>query len=143
MDKGGKKFSSTYQPKGKGRPRAAWKTFVKEMSLKGYNMHKSDYFNILNALLGISKNELQALAAREDLPVSIFTFIKAMKQDIDEGKIGTVDSLIDRIYGKASQSDKLEVTGKDGTALIPKIEVEIIDKTEDVSKPTENENSNK
>lgn len=140
-ERGGKRFTSEYQPKGKGRPKAAWKTFVKEMSLKGYNMHKSDYFNILSMLLSISKDELQTLAARQDLPVSIFAFIKALKQDIDEGSINTVNSLIDRVFGK-NAPEVIELTGKDGKDLNPKIEVEIIDKTTDVINNSDNENSN-
>ena len=73
--------------------------------------------------------------------MSIFAFIKALKQDIDEGSIDTVNSLIDRVFGK-NAPEVIELTGKDGKDLNPKIEVEIIDKTTDVIKDTTNENSN-
>lgn len=110
-------FSSTYQPANHGRKKAPWRQFIDEIGLEQPEVHmtKRDFFGILQHLLSCNNEQIKEMAKRPDIPVSVFTIIKAIKQDIDDGTTKTVDNLIDRIYGKANQP----ITGAEGRPLVP------------------------
>lgn len=115
----GKHFSKEYQPRKRTGPRNTATMFLAavKVDLPEMTINKTDYYRILQLILSGNKEYITNLAQREDLPVSLLCIIKAIKTDIEEGTTKTVDSLLDRIFGK-----RTEITGADGKPLIPQAE---------------------
>ena len=82
-----------------------------------------------NMLLSISIDDMQALVKCSDVPAYPRALMMAILTEMKNGTSRTIEKLRDRQHGKAI---KHEITGADGKDLNPIIEVEIIDKTEDV-----------
>ena len=107
------KFTSENQPKNRHTgPRNTAQKFLASMKVDMPEMKvsKNDYYEILQVMLGANKEYITELAKREDIPVSLLCVIKAIKSDIDMGTTKTVDSLLDRLFGKSSQP--VEMSGE-------------------------------
>lgn len=117
----GKRFTSDYQPLKRGARKTTARTFLEAVKIDMPDMvlTKADYYRILNMIIGADKSYIQELAQREDIPVSMLCIIKAIKTDIDEGSTKTVDSLLDRLFGKSNQP----ITGAEGRPLIPEMKM--------------------
>ena len=97
----GNRFSSTNQPKNPGR--------------------KPSLYNHIKKLLGTEAkmeqplDNLKRLADSKSTPIWIVGVVRAIVKDANIGRTNTLDSLFDRLFGKASQP----LTGKDGETLFP------------------------
>lgn len=111
----GKHFSKDYQPATRKKKMGAAK-FLAELKaeMPDIVLSKADYFDLLKTLLSGDKEYLQRLAKSENLPVSLLCVINAIKTDLNEGEMRTVNSLIDRMYGKADSCNptKIEISGE-------------------------------
>ena len=96
------RFSSTNQPAKRGRLPSKLKKFVKENSVS-----KSDVDAIFSHIIfGSTLEELQDMVKpgnKEKLPVIVALLISAFIQDIKKGTLSEVNTVLDRIYGKATQ----------------------------------------
>lgn len=117
--KKGVKFSKDNQPKTNGRKPSRMQQFIKAFGIdnQGRKISKDDFYRLVTHLLQCNKKELEQMYQNEDLPVSITTLIIAIMQDMDDGETKTIDNILDRMYGKPTQT--AELTGKDGKNLIP------------------------
>lgn len=64
--------------------------------------------------------------------VALDAVLKSLKEKAIKGDVRAIQEILDRYYGKVNQS--MELTGKDGSALIPKITIEVINSREQVKK---------
>lgn len=96
------RFSSTNQPARHGRLPSKLKKFVKDNRVS-----KSDVDAIFsNIIFGSTLEELQEMVKpgkKEKLPVIVALLISAFIADIKNGTLHEVNSVLDRIYGKATQ----------------------------------------
>ena len=96
------RFSATNQPAKRGRLPSKLKKFVKDNSVS-----KSDVDAIFsNIIFGSTLEELQEMVEpgnKEKLPVIVALLISAFIADIKNGTLHEVNTVLDRIYGKATQ----------------------------------------
>lgn len=133
----GKKFSSTYQPQNRGRKKSKFRLFMEALEEKGENLSMEDYQKTITRLLTLTPAELKEVANNKDAPLVLVIIASAISGDIESKSMGNIEKMADRAFGKALA--KTEVTGKDGSALIPSIQVEVIDSRDKVDN---NEDSN-
>jgi len=103
----GKRFSKTYKPANTGRRKSYLKEFIDEDRIS-----LADLKVILeNLLLDYSFGDIEKIFARgqKTLPVAIAGYIKAMTNDLKKGKRDAIDALMDRVYGKPTQTNVVEV----------------------------------
>ena len=97
------RFSATNQPARRGRIPSKLKKFVKDNRVS-----KSDVDAIFsNIIFGSTLEELQDMVKpgnKEKLPVIVALLISAFIQDIKKGTLSEVNTVLDRIYGKATQA---------------------------------------
>ncbi len=102
LDAGRQKFSSTRQPKKNGRKKSNLKGFIKQ-----YSVSKSDVDSIFqNLIFNSSVDELKELvkpANKGKQPVIVVLLVSAFLEDIKNGTLHEVNTVLDRIYGKATQ----------------------------------------
>lgn len=96
------RFSSTNQPSKRGRLPSKLKKFVKDNSVS-----KADVDAIFsNIIFGSTLEELQDMVKpgkKEKLPVIVALLVSAFIADIKNGTLHEVNTVLDRIYGKATQ----------------------------------------
>lgn len=117
----GKRFTSEYQPKVRGRRVGGAKTFFDRIKIDMPDMvvRRGDYYEILEVLLSADREYISELAKDETIPVSILCIIKAIKTDMDEGTTKTIETLLTRVHGKPEQP----IVGAEGKPLIPEVKL--------------------
>jgi len=103
----GKRFSKTYKPANTGRRKDYLKEFVDENRVS-----LNDLKIILeNILTDYSFGDLEKILLRgqKTLPAIVAAYIKGMLTDLKKGKTDTVDRLVDRVHGKPTQTNVVEV----------------------------------
>lgn len=110
----GKKFSSTYQPARRGRKPSLYKQ-IREITGKTvkHEMTREDYHEIIKYLMEQTPGDLRKMAGLEEgskgnmfdakIPVWLVNMITAILGDIRYGRTTTLDTMMDRLFGKASQ----------------------------------------
>lgn len=101
----GKKFSSTYQPTRKTGRRP---NILKK--LKAIGLSHDDIRAILENLIMADKEKAQELLKDPELPLMAVGYLSAMMKDIQRGHSVTLESIMDRLDGKAAQKVQAETT---------------------------------
>lgn len=82
-------------------------------------LSKNDTANLLACLLTCNETQLDALYKNKKVPVAIKTVIKRLLEDAKHGCMGTVETLWDRIFGKAGMMLDLPQQQAQATGIIP------------------------
>ena len=102
LNAGRNHFTSTNQPKNPGRKPSKLKKFIKHN-----NVSQNDVNMIFQHLIfGSSVDELKELvkpANKGKQPVIVVLLVSAFLEDIKNGTLHEVNTVLDRIYGKATQ----------------------------------------
>ena len=103
----GNRFSSTNQPKRRGRK----PDIIKK--LKGYGCSESDIKRLLEEIVFKDKKGAEDLLRDVELPIIALTYLKGLIKDMNRGKVDVLEKVLDRIYGKAAQRQEVDanVTG--------------------------------
>lgn len=107
------RFSSTNQPQRNGRKPSTYALIKKLFGTEANaELSKEDYYKLIAYLLERPIDDLQKLAKDKSAPIWIVTIIRAIIKDAGKGNMFTIDSLFDRLFGKATQStnNKSETT---------------------------------
>lgn len=116
-NKHGKRFSSDNQPPNRGRKPSLYKQLEgiigREISVE---FSKEDYTKIAQWLLERTKSQLEEIATDSSIPVFVISMVSALVMDIRRGNTYTVDRIIDRAFGKATQP--MDVTLKEQITFI-------------------------
>lgn len=113
----GKKFTSDNQPQNRGRKPSLYKKLrtITGKTVK-HEMSKEDYYDILKYLMEQTPAQLRLMAGMikndgekgsmfdAEIPVWLMNMITAILGDIRYGRTTTLDSIMDRMFGKASQT---------------------------------------
>ena len=83
----------------------------------GLKLTKGDKFQIIESMLEKSNEELQLIIDDTTSPVFMVSIATAIKNDISQKRINTVESIFDRVFGRPKQTqaidpenNKLEIT---------------------------------
>lgn len=113
----GNRFDSSNQPKNAGRKPSLYKKLKAVTGIKvDHELSKEDYHNVIKYLMERTPNELEALTkdadghANKDTPIWILNIISAINMDVRYGRTTTIDSLFDRLFGKAVQSIEADIS---------------------------------
>ena len=113
----GKQFSKDYQPKNRGR-----KPELYTIAHDCYNIGRVEFDRVSKYLLQLSVVELQALCKDTTQPAWVVVVASAIIADMKRGLTTTLSSLLDRVFGKASQPVTLDATTR-ATLENPTIDV--------------------
>lgn len=123
----GNRFDSSNQPKNAGRKPSLYKKLKAVTGIKvDHELSKEDYYNVIKFLMERTPNELDSLIkgadghANKDTPIWILNIINAINTDVRYGRTTTIDSLFDRLFGKATQAIEADIS-------VPKQENEMSD----------------
>ncbi len=125
-NKVGNRFTSENQPKNSGRKPALYKK-LKELTGKkvDYELSKEDYYKVIRYLMERTPGELKKILenAKDDAngstPVWVINVISAINSDIRYGRTTTIDSIFDRLFGKASQPIEGDINASLSGSLAP------------------------
>ena len=109
----GKRFSSEYQPSNYRKQRL----FTRIATMLGdekfsVSFTKKDFYDIYQALAGMTRSELIELRENEETPVFMISIINAIDKDCAEGNNKTIEMMFDRLFGRPSQSTDITTNGK-------------------------------
>lgn len=125
-NKVGNRFTSDNQPKNSGRKPALYKK-LKELTGKkvDYELSREDYYKVIRYLMERTPGELKKILedAKDDAngntPVWVINIISAINSDIRYGRTTTIDSIFDRLFGKASQPIEGDINANVSGSLSP------------------------
>ena len=99
-----KQFPAGESGNPKGRPKNVINQLGELVSLDfGLRMSKQDKYHALELMLERTVPELKKIGSKKDVPAFVVVVAKAILKDIETGKMVTMDSMLDRLFGKAKQ----------------------------------------
>lgn len=119
-------FSSTYQPKNRGR-----KPRLYTLAKKGYKLSLDDFREIAQHLLQLDKTQLKKIAEDDQTPIWIVTICRALFKEASSGHTKALNELVERLWGKAHQS--VDVTTK-GREIVNTVFINRCETKEDIKK---------
>lgn len=101
----GNRFSSTNQPKRNGRKPSLYNLIKNTIKVNNVEaeLSKEDYFKLVAFLIERPLKELKEIASNDETPIWVVNVIRAIISDANSGQMRTLDSLFDRMFGKAVQ----------------------------------------
>lgn len=124
----GNRFSTTNQPANRGRKPSLYAHIKRLLGTEAdIELSREDYYKLMQFLLERPLDDLKRLADSKETPIWIVNIIRAVVRDARAGRTATLDSLLDRLFGKAAQP----LTGKNDEPLIPQRIAENIRQMED------------
>lgn len=102
----GKRFSSEYRPKHSGRRKSLLKL------IDDNRVSLSDLKNVMDSLLSsYSFYDIEKIysGAHENVPVFVSLILKALIKDIKNGSLDTLEFIMDRVYGKSTNTNIIDV----------------------------------
>ena len=114
----GTRFTSDNQPSYRpGRPRNVFNHLRDE-----YELSSDDISSLIKHSMSLSIEELERLSTDRTIPALQSAIANAVLNGINEGDLGSVNSLLDRLIGKAVQKSETSVN----LSAAPSIAVTII-----------------
>ena len=101
--KNGVKFSSDNQPENNGRKPSLLKAYIQDNGVSIQDVR----LVFKNIIFEKTKEQLDDLLGDESQPMLIRAIVGAYLKDFESGRIDIINSILDRIYGKADQSVQL------------------------------------
>jgi len=112
-------FTSEYQPEHNGRKPSMLKEYITDNGVSIQDVR----LVIKNIIMENTKEQLEVIAKDEKKPMLMRVLIGAYLKDFENGSIYNLNSLLDRVYGRAEQP--VGITG-DLTTYTPKQRAEKI-----------------
>lgn len=108
----GQVFTRSRQPQNKGRKPTLYKQLLKTTSKRvEFEMSKEDYYKVIRYLMERTPGELKKIAKSEDTPIWVSNIISALSMDLKTGRLTTINTVFDRLFGKATQTIEGEIEG--------------------------------
>lgn len=97
----------------KGRPRKILRQIEEKIGVEfNVSLSMDDKFQILNSMIEMSIDELRDISQDKGCPVFMVNIARALKRDIEQGKINTLSELFDRFFGKPKNISDIDITSK-------------------------------
>ena len=110
----------------KGRPRKP----VLQMKVEGYKLHEIN--DTIQAMVSMTLEELKFIYESPKSTVLEKTIAGALRKSIDKGNLDSIETLMNRVYGKPNE--KIDVTTGGDKLNKPNFEIKIITNGEDNDK---------
>ena len=114
----GNRFSSTNQPKNRGR-----KPKLYTLARKVYHIGIDEWRDVALYLLQCTRKEVESIAQDESTPIWVVNICRALYKDAGKGSTATLEELFSRLWGKPGQ--RVDLTSK-GNEIRP-LNVEVTD----------------
>lgn len=114
----GNRFSSTNQPKNRGR-----KPKLYTLARKVYHISIDEWRDVALYLLQCTRKEVESIAQDESTPIWVVNICRALYKDAGKGSTATLEELFSRLWGKPGQSIDITSKGNEFRALT----VEVMD----------------
>lgn len=101
------RFSSSNQPRKRGRKPSILK------KLKAIGLSHEDITGLLENIIMANKQEAQEMLKNPELPIMAVGYLSALIKEIQAGKSLTIEAIIDRLDGKATQKVQADATLRD------------------------------
>lgn len=112
----GNRFTSANQPPHRGRKPSLYRQIRELLGTEARaELSREDYYRLISFLLEQPLDTLKRLSDHPTTPIWIINLIRAVVKDSRAGRMYTLDSLLDRLFGKATQP----LAGEDGERLFP------------------------
>lgn len=100
----GNRFSSTNQPENRGRKPSLYRQLISSCEVEGHPIpSREDFYKVVAFLLERTRAELNEINALPDTPIWVQSIIRAIFEDLNNGRITVLNTLFDRLFGKATQ----------------------------------------
>lgn len=100
----GKLFSKTNQPANRGRKKSAYKELLGIIEQGGGTpLSYEEYKKMSSELLNLNEEALKRLANDKSTPIWFRAHIKGIVEDMKLGRTYTIEQIMDRLFGKATQ----------------------------------------
>lgn len=100
----GNRFSSTNQPANRGRKKSAYKELLALIEQGGGTpLSYEEYKKMSSELLNLDEEALKRLAGDKGTPIWFRAHIKGIVEDMKIGRTYTIEQIMDRLFGKATQ----------------------------------------
>lgn len=105
-----------------GRPRRALHELCEKTGVDfQVSLSREDKMQILESMLEMSIEELKLIATDSKSPAFMVLVASALRADIADGKMYSMNSLFDRFFGMPEQRSKMQLVGDDGGPLITSV----------------------
>jgi len=107
-------FSSTHQPAKKGRKPAIYKQLTAQMESNkiAIELSREDFNHLQQWVLERNKVELQRIVNSPQTPVFLVNMVSAIIADTKSGNFGTIERILERLFGKPKITADIESGGK-------------------------------
>ena len=102
----------------KGRPKKP----VLTMKVEGYKLHEIN--DTIQMMVGMTSHELSLVLENSKSTILERTIASALRKSIEKGNLDSVETLLNRVYGKPDQ--KLDITTDGEKINEPKVQIEIL-----------------
>lgn len=113
----GRQFTSTNQPSKRGRGKCTLSRYIEEMTGgKAGDLSQEDVLKTMKSLCLKSPAALEPLIKdsagkpNKETPTIILNLLSAYNKDIQHGRTTTLEMILDRLFGKATQNVEGEIT---------------------------------
>lgn len=112
----GNRFTTDNQPAKRGRKPSLYRQIKELLGTDARaELSREDYYRLIRFLLEQPLDTLKRLADYPTTPIWVINLIRAVVKDSRAGRMDSLNSLLDRLFGKAAQP----LAGEDGERLFP------------------------
>ena len=106
----GTRFSSTYQPENRGRKKSLFRQLVEGWGDDPNTPKPSreDIQKMMLFLMERTAKEIKEIGEDENTPIWVKSIIVAIVEDMKNGRVTTINTLFDRVFGKPSQTAEID-----------------------------------
>ena len=108
-------FSSTNQPKNRGRKPSSIKKYI-----KANNVNYNDISAMAKYIIPLTQEQITELAKDAKAPFMMRLFARAVLEDMKKGYLDNILKLLDRAVGRPKESH--EISGPDGGPIVTRDE---------------------
>lgn len=116
----GNRFSSTNQPKNRGR-----KPRLYTIAKKVYRISYEEWCDVAMYLMQCTKKEVESIANDENTPIWVVNLCRSLHKDTGKGITTTLQDIMTRMWGRPGQN--IDVTTRGESINIEPLSIEIID----------------
>lgn len=121
----GNRFSSTNQPKNRGR-----KPRLYTIAKKVYRISYEEWCDVAMYLMQCTKKEVESIANDENTPIWVVNLCRSLHKDTGKGITTTLQDIMTRMWGRPGQN--IDVTTRGESINIEPLSIEIIDSRDKV-----------
>jgi hypothetical protein len=117
-----------YKPGQSGNPKGRPKRAVSYLTGKGYKL--TEINDTIQEMVGMNIAELKKVRESDNATILEKTIAEALKKGLEKGNLESIETLLNRVYGKPKQDYDITSAGKELDNK-PRVEIQIIKTSDD------------